>query len=471
MRLLGLLLGCHGLAVWAQPTNFRQEVQTHLAANNDAEARKTAEAWLVAAQHPRRGHDTAVIAARCALALVARQSGTYAQAKADLAPALALARTPACASTRQAGQAHALQGQLFLDLGLVQWARAELDTAVQILGALGPAGESALLPPLELQASMAYLDGDWQAAESHYQRIMDIQERQQGVQSIDLARSLNNLAGVYLRIGNAPRALGLYQHALNMQRAVLGPDHPELATTLTNLGVYYDELGEFDQAERELQAALALRERVLPVGDPLTDRSLDNVVALHMSLGRFALAEQALTTALERRIRAAGAKSLPVAAIHDRWAAYWIARQEPVQAEAQFAEALRIREERLPEQDPLVAGTLYNIAKLQIATRREGQAIVTLNRALECYAQEVSRQEEAVSAILAELFTACLALGDPAAENHLLSLLNLKERVYGRQSHAVCEVLDILAQYYRQGERAAEAELTQARANAIRELE
>lgn len=470
-RLLALLLGSlWGFAAWAQPVDYRAQVRAHVAAGKADLALKAAEDWLIAAQHPRKGQDTSQIAARTEMAAVYRLLARYPQAQAALTPALAIARTPACAQTRQAGRAHSLQGQLYLDLDLRRWAILELDTAVSILSALGPQDDDALLEPLELQASMAFLASDWQAAEAIYQRISEIQERRLGYQSAPLARTLNNLAGVYLRIGNAQRALGLYQHALNMQRAVLGENHPELATTLTNLGVYYDELGEFDQAERELLAALALRERVLPSGDPLIDRSLDNLVALYLSLDRFAVIEQALQAAQERRVKSAGAVSLPVAAIHDRWAAYWIARQQPALAEAAFTQALHIREEILPEQDPLVAGTLYNIAKLQIAARREGQAIITLNRALECYLRDVGRNEEAASAILAELFTASIAVGDPAAENHLLSLLSLKETVYGLQSPAVAEVLDILAEYYRREERQEEAQLMQTRANAIRAL-
>lgn len=458
------------LAAAAQATDFRAQVRAHVAAGKTELALQAAEDWLVAAQHPRRGHDTTQIAARTELAAVYRLMGRYPQAQAALTPALALARTPACVQTRQAGRAHSLQGQLYLDLDLRRWAVLELDTAVGILSALGTRDDDALIDPLELQASIAFLNTDYVTALAHYQRISEIQERRLGYQSAPLARTLNNLAGVYLRQGNATRALGLYQHALNMQQAVLGPDHPELATTLTNLGVYYDELGEFDQAERELQAALTLRERVLPVGDPLIDRSLDNLVALYLSLDRFPSVEQALQAALERRVQSAGAGSLPVAAMHDRWATYWIARQQPAQAEAAFAQALKIRENRLPEEHPLVAGTLYNIAKLQIAAHREAQAVITLNRALECYAHDVGRHEEAASAILAELFTASVALGDPAAENHLLSLLSLKETVYGSSSPAVAEVLDILAEYYRRAERAEEAQLVQTRAATIRNL-
>jgi tetratricopeptide (TPR) repeat protein len=469
-RLVLTLLAC--LVAWAaaaQPTDYRAQVRAHIAAGNDARALQAAEEWLVAAQHPRRGHDTTQIAARTELAAIYRLLGRYPQAQSALQPALALARLPAYAGTRQAARAHTLRGQLFLDLDLQRWAVLELDTAVSILDALGPREDDALLEPLELQASIAYLNTDYITALDHYTRISAIQERRLGYQSAPLARTLNNLAGVYLRTGNTARALGLYQHALNMQRAVLGEDHPELATTLTNLGVYYDEIGEFEAAERELQAALALRERVLPAGDPLIDRSLDNLVSLYLSLDRYLAVETALQAAQERRSKASGAISLPVAAIQDRWATYWIARKEPANAEARFTQALQIREQLLPEQDPLVAGTLYNIAKLQILTRHEPQAIITLHRALECYIRDVGRHEEAASAILAELFTACVAIGDPAAESHLLTLLSLKEEIYGKQSLAAAEVLDILAEYYRRADRVEEATLQETRAKTIRD--
>jgi tetratricopeptide (TPR) repeat protein len=50
----------------------------------------------------------------------------------------------------------------------------------------------------------------------------------------DVARSLNNLAGLYYAQGRYEAAEPLYQRALAIQEQRLGPNHPDVVVTLNN---------------------------------------------------------------------------------------------------------------------------------------------------------------------------------------------------------------------------------------------
>jgi tetratricopeptide (TPR) repeat protein len=85
--------------------------------------------------------------------------------------------------------------------------------------------------------------------------------RQHGADGLDTARSLSQLANLYLRQGRAAEALPLLQEAAGIDQARLGPSHPFIADDLHDLGQAYDALDRKAEARRAFRAAVALLER------------------------------------------------------------------------------------------------------------------------------------------------------------------------------------------------------------------
>ena len=85
--------------------------------------------------------------------------------------------------------------------------------------------------------------------------------RQHGADGEDTARSLAQLANLYLREGKAGDALPLIQEATAIDQSRLGPTHPFIADDLHDLGLAYDALARGDEARRAFNAALAILER------------------------------------------------------------------------------------------------------------------------------------------------------------------------------------------------------------------
>jgi hypothetical protein len=80
-------------------------------------------------------------------------------------------------------------------------------------------------------------------------------------------------------------AESLLRLALDLQIAASGPDHPDLATTLNNLALMLERQGNAAEAERCYRQAYDIARRGLPADDPLVTVSRDNLLAFLQSTG------------------------------------------------------------------------------------------------------------------------------------------------------------------------------------------
>ena len=97
-----------------------------------------------------------------------------------------------------------------------------------------------------------------------------------------LARTLNNIGGVYDGLGQREKALGYYNRALPIREEV--GDRAGLARTLNNIGRVYDRLEQREEA-------LSYYNRALPIREEVDDRAglattLNNIGSVYNSLGQ-----------------------------------------------------------------------------------------------------------------------------------------------------------------------------------------
>lgn len=368
----------------------------------------------------------------------------------------------------ETGRTYAYIGKTLLQADEPDLALSYLQRSHTILAHSEPPQPELLLVPLQQLGDLHYQTAQYSQADSFYQRVIRIQERRYGLQSAPLARTLNNLAAVYLAQGKAQRAFAFYTHALNMQKAALGADHLETATTLVNLAVCHDQQGDFSQAEARLLEALAVREKHLPPTHQLISRTIDNLVTLYMSLGRYAEAEKALANIRDKWTKAYGPDHHFLALIKDKYAAYHLAREQPKLAVQYMEAALTLREQSLGLRHEQVAANLYNIGKLHNAMGRHPQARVALLRALDIFSTDRLGDEASITAILAELTLTDMAQGRmDQAEEHLLLMLDVKTSVFGDNHPEVEGVLEELLKFYRKIGNAEAAAETQTQLKTI----
>ncbi|HIK42106.1 tetratricopeptide repeat protein, partial [Thermoleptolyngbya sp. M55_K2018_002] len=134
-------------------------------------------------------------------------------------------------NVEQQNPADPLLGTLYAQLGRIYARRLETGEALDY--------------PAELAQAIEY-----------FERAIALQEKNE--QSIDLAASLNNLAGLYQSMGRYSEVEPLYGRSLAIREAQLGKDHPDTATSLNNLAGLYQSMGRYSEAEPLYLRALSI---------------------------------------------------------------------------------------------------------------------------------------------------------------------------------------------------------------------
>lgn len=137
-------------------------------------------------------------------------------------------------------------------------------------------------------------------AEQAVNEALEQDRKQHGADGSETARSLSQLANLYLRSGRASDALPVIQEAAAIDQQRLGPTHPFIADDLHDLGLVYEALNRPDQARRAFAAALAVLERGAGRETPRVAYAELELSRLHRRQGDDAAAEAAYRNA--RRI-------------------------------------------------------------------------------------------------------------------------------------------------------------------------
>jgi tetratricopeptide (TPR) repeat protein len=197
---------------------------------------------------------------------------------------------------------------------------------------------------------------DYARAEPLFKEALEIRRRALPAGHPDIAKSLNNLAGLHRDRGEYARAEPLYKQALEIDRRALPAGHPYVAVGLNNLAGLYMDTGEYARAEPLYKQALEISRKALPAGHPEIASGLGNLASLYLHMGEYA-------------------------------------RAEPL-----FKQALEIDRRALPAGHTAIATALNNLAMMYYVTGDRARAMPLLRQALEI----VSAASEETSTVLAE---------------------------------------------------------------------
>ena len=261
--------------------------------------------------------------------------------------------------------------------------------------------------------------GNRARAEASYERALAIYTRL-GRETLEVARTLNNLAGLLRGKRDYLNAEPLYERALKIRQDRLGPKHSLVAQSLDNMARIYSERGDYQHAIEHHREAVAIYRKEKDADKDLAI-SLQNLALAYTETGDYALAE-------------------------------------PL-----FREALVIRQ-KLQDVEPSL---LNGLARL---LRRKGDL-----KGAERFYQSALAIYEAKPNVFAEDFAVTLNnLGvlypDFArAEALYLRALAIADKVFGSEHPAVASMLNNLSGLYESKGRTAEAIALRTRANRIGE--
>jgi hypothetical protein len=96
---------------------------------------------------------------------------------------------------------------------------------------------------LQQRSSELYQAGQFEQALPVAREVCSLVRQSVGERHPDFAQSLDNLAGLYLALGDHAAALPLARQVLEVRRAALGEQHPDFATSLSNLAALCHDMG------------------------------------------------------------------------------------------------------------------------------------------------------------------------------------------------------------------------------------
>ncbi|WP_375470077.1 tetratricopeptide repeat protein [uncultured Nostoc sp.] len=300
--------------------------------------------------------------------------------------------------------------------------------------------------------------GWYSEAEPLYQQALSLRKRLLGEAHPDVATSLNNLAGLYKSTRRYSEAKPLFEQALSLSKHLLGDNHPDVVTSLNNLAALYYSIGRYSEAEPLYQQALSLQKRLLGEAHPDVAQSLNNLGILYESTGQYSKAQPLYQQALSLQKRLLGEAHPDVAQSLNNLAELYRFTERYSEAEPLYQQALELRKRLLGEAHPDVATSLNNLALLYGSTERYSEAEPLYQQALELRKRLLGEAHPDVATSLNNL---ALLYGSTEryseAEPLYQQALELRKRLLGNNHHHVANSLNNLALLYKFTGRYSEA--------------
>ena len=207
---------------------------------------------------------------------------------------------------RRKGELLCAKGVALVALGRVAEAEAVLRESHSTFETLGPQHEDDLTMAQNQLAICLEDSGHGGAAESMYLSSLQARERVHGVEHLQTAASLTNLASYHLgrcqlHLVNEP-----LNRALTMWEKLRQGDHPDYATALDIRGILFAYQGDYLAAKLDLDRAFCIRRARIGAQHPHTATSRNNLGSLELLLGNAGDAQKHFQEAVKARIHSRG---------------------------------------------------------------------------------------------------------------------------------------------------------------------
>ena len=148
--------------------------------------------------------------------------------------------------------------------------------------------------------------GQYDDAEPHVIRAMDLYRNQLGEEHLDTISSINNLSLMLAEQGKYAEALPYSSEVLETLRRVYGDEHPYTIDAIGNMGSTLSELNRFDEGMPYYEEVLEARRRTLGNEDRKTLTAINNMGHLLKQQEKYDEAMPYYVEAMETRRRVLG---------------------------------------------------------------------------------------------------------------------------------------------------------------------
>lgn len=208
-------------------------------------------------------------------------------------------------------------------------------------------------------ANIHYSMGNLDDAMRLYSQSLDIKRICLGQESDEVVNTLNNIAHVMINAGREQDALEAYHEVLKIRQSCHGKSHLSVASTLSNMGDVYIKLGKIDIATTYFEQCIRIQKMHQGSCD---ERVLENLGSIYGKLGEWNKAETTFKEIIHLKRMSQGDDCSENAKILDLLAVSFIEQDRYSDAIEHLQEALRIRKFNLHEEDDEILASLNKLA-------------------------------------------------------------------------------------------------------------
>jgi eukaryotic-like serine/threonine-protein kinase len=223
---------------------------------------------------------------------------------------------------------------------------------------------------------------DYDSAETLMRKALQIRIKRLGPDSTGVAESYNNIASIQFEKGDWAKSEELSRQALSIQRKALGEDNLEVASSLNNLAIvlqYEDKLAE---SEPLYQEALAIRRKLLGSTHPFVAQSINNLGMLYLRIKNFSAAEKLFQEALSMNRKNLGDGHPEVAANLNNLALLNLQWKRLPQAEELYRQVIAIDQKNLGENNPALCEPIQSLGVVLTQEKKYSEAEDCLQKAI-----------------------------------------------------------------------------------------
>lgn len=318
-------------------------------------------------------------------------------------------------------------------------------------------------------ARIAHLRGENATAEPLLRNALALTVQLRGERHPDVAIRLTELGILLNATGRSEEAAAAYRKALDIYRKTHGDRHSYVGTTLNNLATALSAQGRYVEARAAIEEALSIWRALFDPRHPQVASGTYTLATICFFEGDYATAEREMRTALELDREALGPDH-PSIALDLDWVGQ-ISRERGFLAAALEAHraSLELRRRVLGDANAMVARSLQHLA---LATALQGGVIAAEPMAREAVQRDLDSQgprNPRTAASQHALGRVLLLKHDYAgAETALREALAIRREVRGAQHPEVADTLHWLALTLAEAGRAQQAETTLRESLAIR---
>ena len=143
--------------------------------------------------------------------------------------------------------------------------------------------------------------GEYIEAVKYFEESIEIDERTQDKNDLDLSASYNDIALVYNDMGKHSKALEYHDKSIEIRKIALPQNHPDLATSYNNIALVYSNMGEYSKALEYHEKSHKILEIALPKNHPNLATSYLCIGYVYNDMGEYSKALEYYEKSIEIR--------------------------------------------------------------------------------------------------------------------------------------------------------------------------